>query len=410
MLACGDAGRAQDVPPKDVLDAILPQLRKKLPATEVSFRTPPSGVMTDDACRMQRAEMATTFQSGRRTFSVLVDPQRGAPIKPKELLARINRMTVDADGALRAYHPDDPYGEGICTKVSRPDGSTALEGVCALDEFSNAGVRLFLGSKQALKPNPRKPAGPDTPDLVQEWKTIWPLIRDRALKPVDLTAFAWPQAPEGYTMFYWKERNLSVFFSRYIIPAARDGYPCVHGAEARYPGYFVVATTLNQVGPVRPDGCEPARYIDSEQIPFIVLPAPKFGHVEVGDIVVGQLKLGEREQIVYGIAADTGPFDQFGEGSIAFNQKLLGRSDVIMNAKALNSIDINLASLERKEGRQGTLALLVLGGTKRLLAGNYSREHIERIGREAFARWSGDAASGTRRLDACIAQAKTNPH
>src|SRR5262249_36440443 len=159
----------------------------------------------------------------------------------------------------------------------------------------------------------------------------WPLIRDRVLKPVDLTPFVGPGGPEGYYLFYWKERNLSVFLSRPIIPAALDGYPCIHGADSRYPGYFVSATTLLQRGTVQPDGCTPAQYIDSEQIPFVVLPGPNLGEVELGDIVVGQLRIGSRVRIAYGIAADTGPFDQFGEGSIAFNQKLLGRSDIIMN-------------------------------------------------------------------------------
>jgi hypothetical protein len=152
----------------------------------------------------------------------------------------------------------------------------------------------------------------------------------------------------------------------------------------------------------------PARYVDSEQVPFFVLPAPRLGQVEVGDIVVGQLTLGARTQIAYGIVADTGPFNQIGEGSIAFNQKLLARSDLIMNLRALESVDIDLGRLERQEGQQGTLAILVLGGTKQLLGGNYSRETIEQAGREAFARWSG--AAGTRRLNACIAQATTNPH
>jgi hypothetical protein len=405
-----DPACAQDVPPRDVLDAILPQLRTKLPATGISFRTSVPDAMTDNTCRMQRVEMTTSFGGDSRTFSVLVDPQREATIKPKELLARISRMTVDADGATRAYHPDDPYGVGICTKVSGPGGSTLLEGVCALDEFSNAGVRLFIGSKQATKPNPRSPAGQDAPDLALQWRAVWPLIRDRKLKPVDLSSAAGPDAPAGYYMFYWKERNLSAFFSRYIIPQARDGYPCVHGAESRYPGYFVVATTLNQNGPPRADGCAPARYIDAEQIPFFVLPGPAFGHVEVGDIVVGQLKLGAREQIAFGIAADTGPFDQLGEGSIAFNQRLLGRSDPVMNRQDIESVDIDLAYIARQEGLQGSLAILVLGGTKRLLDGNYSRENVERIGRQEFARWNAGAADGTRRLDACIAQARIIPH
>jgi hypothetical protein len=319
-------------------------------------------------------------------------------------------MTVDADGATRAYHPDDPYGEGVCRRIARPDGSIRLDGVCALDEFANGGIRLFVGARRAAKIDPRKPAAKDAIDLAQEWKGVWPLIRDRVLKPIDLTALAGPDAPPGYYFFYWKERNLSVFFSRYIIPAANDGYPCMHGAESPYPGYFVVATTLQQNGPARADGCTPARFIDSERIPFFVLPSPALGHVEVGDIVVGRLKLGDLETMVYAIAADTGPFDQFGEGSIAFNKILLNRSDLVMNIRDVESVDIDLAALERKQDRRGSMAILVLGGTRKLLAGDYSRENIERVGRQEFARWSGGAAKATSRLDACIAQADVNPH
>jgi hypothetical protein len=132
---------------------------------------------------------------------------------------------------------------------------------------------------------------------------------------------------------YRKERNLSVFFSRYIIPASCDGYPCVRGAETRYPGYFVVATTLNQDGPVRPDGLRagPLHRCRADSI----LRAPG------AELRTRRSRRHRRRPaqarlagaIAYGIAADTGPFDQFGEGSIAFNQKLLGRSDLVMNSK-----------------------------------------------------------------------------
>jgi hypothetical protein len=368
----------------------------------------PAVSMTDNACRMQHAEMTTSFGPDGRALLVLVDPQEKPAFRPKELLVRINRITVDADGAERAYHPEDPYGQGVCTRVARSDGRTTLAGVCALDELSNAGIRVFSGSQQAVRPDAHSKFSTSAPDLAQQWKSVWPLIRDRILKPIDVTSIAGPAAPKGYYLFYWMERNLSVFFSRYIIPDSRDGYPCVRGAESLYPGYFVAATTLNQIGPVRSDGCEPARYIDAEQIPFFVLPGGTFGQIEVGDIVVGQLSLGSQLRTVYGIAGDTGPFDQFGEGSIAFNQKLLDRSDIIVNSQDLDSVDIDLGQFEQTAGRQGTLAILVLGGTKRLLRGNYSRENVERIGRQEFARWNGGASDGAHRLNACIEQTAIN--
>lgn len=255
---------AQDVPPRDMLDAILAQLPKKLPAGDVNFRLS-AATLTNKSCRMEPAEMTTSLGPDSHTFSVLVDPLENAAIKPKELLARIDQITVDADGAARAYHPEDPYGQGVCKRLKRRNGRPILTGVCALDEFSNAGIRVFSGSQQAVKPDPSNGLSHDAPDLAQEWAKIWPLIRDRTLKPIDLTSIAGADAPGGYYLFYLKERNLSAFFSRYIIPESRDGYPCVHGAESPHPGYFVAATSLSQSGPVRSDGCEPARYIDAEK-------------------------------------------------------------------------------------------------------------------------------------------------
>ncbi|MES1154940.1 MAG: hypothetical protein ABUL48_00775, partial [Pseudorhodoplanes sp.] len=56
-----------------------------------------------------------------------------------------------------------------------------------------------------------------------------------------------------------------------------------------------------------------------------------------------------------------------------------------------------------------SMNILAFGGTKALLRGDYSKENIERVGREEFAKWSGGAS--TRRLNACAAQAKDNaPH
>jgi hypothetical protein len=325
-----------------------------------------------------------------RSFSVLVDPQEQSPLAPRQMLARITRLTVDADGAERAYHPGDPYGEGVC----RPTAGGALEGVCALDPFASAGIRIFHGAKRLNRKN--------DPELAREWKAMWPRIRDKKLRSFDLAALAGRDVPGGYYLFYWKARNLTAVFSRYIIPATTDGYPCVRGAESRHPGYFVAATSLTRESAVRADGCAPARYLDAEAVPFFVLPGGRFGAIRIGDIVVGYLRIGAEERLVFGVAGDTGPFDQFGEGSIAFNRALLGASGVVMNVKSVNALDIDLS----RRGREGTLAVLILGGTRDLLRGNYSRENIERIGRAQFARWNG--GGDPARLKACIAEAAAN--
>jgi hypothetical protein len=57
-----------------------------------------------------------------------------------------------------------------------------------------------------------------------------------------------------------------------------------------------------------------------------------------------------------------------------------------------------------------TIAILVLGGTKQLLKGDYSSGNVEAVGRTAFERWSDSVShSAISRLKACIVQAKINP-
>jgi hypothetical protein len=282
-------------------------------------------------------------------------------------------------------------------------GKVKLSGVCALDTFAPSGIRVFLEDKRTRLVDPNKPPKEGVSSLADAWKDVWPLIRDRKLKSHDLKSVA-PNAPDGYHMFYWKERKLTALTKRAIIPSTRDGYPCVRGAESRHPGYFVAATTLTRPGIVRSDGCEPLSYIDAAEIPFFVLPGGDFGHIEIGDIVIGHFKTPREEHIAFGIAGDAGPIEQFGEGSIAFHQALRGMAvEPVMNVRDVNALDIDSDFLKRENA---TLAILVLGGTKKRLAGNYSRENIEKIGRDELARWNGGGDGLTQRLNACVAKAK----
>ncbi len=395
---------AQDIPPRELLDKIIPQLPKPLPPAKISFR--PTNAAADDACRMQNFEMVLAREDAGapNKYSVLLDRQaEGAAAAPRQLLAVITRLAVDADGSERAYHPEDPYGHGVCERRQDAGGKVTLSGACALDDFSPSGIRVFLEDKRALLLDPNKPPKQNVPSLAEAWKDVWPLIRDRKLKSHDLKSVA-PHAPGGYDMFYWKERKLTAFTKRAIIPSTRNGYPCVRGPESRHPGYFVAATTLTRPGVVRADGCEPSSFIDAAEVPFFVLPGGDFGHIEIGDIVIGHFKGDRAERVAFGIAADAGPIEQFGEGSIAFNQILRGKAgEPVMNVKDVNALDIDSDFLK---GENATLAILVLGGTKKLLGGNYSRENIERIGREELARWNGGGERLTARLNACVAKAK----
>ncbi len=334
---------------------------------------------------------------------MLLDRQpAGATVSPKHLLAVITRLAVDADGSERAYHPEDPHGKGVCERREDSAGRPKWNGVCALDTFGPSGIRVFLEAQRTRLVDPNKPPKEGTVSLADHWKDIWPLIRDKKLKSYDLKSVA-PNAPGGYNMFYWKDRKLTALTKRAIIPSTRDGYPCVRGSESRYPGYFVAATTLTRPGAMRADGCEPQSYLDASEIPFFVLPGGDFGHIEIGDIVVGYLKRGQTEQVVFGIAGDAGPIEQFGEGSIAFHQALRGKPiEPVMNVQDVNALDIDPDFLKKENA---TLAILVLGGSKKRLGGDYSRTNIEKIGRDELARWNGSERL-TERLAACVARTK----
>lgn len=97
------------------------------------------------------------------------------------------------------------------------------------------------------------------------------------------------------------------------------GKPLKQGPDDPAPGYYISTTSLQDE--TRPKS-DPRRYVDSEQIPFIVLPGGQLGSAGLGDYaVVINLKNGKR---ISAIAADVGPKHKVGEASIAVAKALLG--------------------------------------------------------------------------------------
>jgi hypothetical protein len=370
-LATVDAAPAQDLPPPDILRAIAAKLPHR-PQTRGTTFEPSGRKAADPACGMQHFTMTlATGSAASRSLPVLLDHSPATVDAPVTLMAVLHRLTVDADGSPRTYHPDDPHGTRTCTSEAGPDGTLRYRGICALDDFASAHLLVFRGAQKLGKGEFEMP-----------WQDIWPLIRGKTLKPIDLQHYV-PTAPTGYYLFYWKERNLSALFKREIIPQATDGYPCLSDD-----GYFVAATTLKEDGPA----CASSRFMDAEKRPFLVLPDDAFGNARAGDLVVGRLSGAPAGRLVYGVVGDTGPIAQFGEASIAFNRALLARSAPIMNGRDVDALDIS----------GGPVTVLVLGGTKALLNGDYSRQNIDKVGSAEFARWNGDPSHPTQRLDACI--------
>lgn len=397
------------VPAKDELDRMLLQLEVEDAGTTASIEQDKDflgrgvrydvGSATDASCNMQHYSMRlTNNRTGQsNSFSVLLDKQRNAGnIAPQELLALTTVLHVDADGSPRAYHPEDPNGRGVCKIVRTPDGYSAT-GVCALDQFSSGGIRVFNRG--------RKITGAE---LERDWKEFWPLIRDRKLQPTDA------QVKGDYYLFHWPNRDLTVFFKKGIIPPTRAGYPCTYNEGAPYAGYFVAATSLThtkdedipdgrQAVDLAPEECRAAKFINAERVPFFVLPGGKIGRVQVGDIVVAQAVVRGQERVAFGVVGDAGPTQSFGEGSIALIQELIGkRGEPVINSKSLNSLDIGRDS-------KITVAILILGGTKNMLLGNYTRENLEQVGRQEFSRWGLNRFKPADRLRSCIRQGRINP-
>lgn len=97
------------------------------------------------------------------------------------------------------------------------------------------------------------------------------------------------------------------------------GKPVIQDSADPAPGFYVSTTSLQDASKKITD---PKRYVNSETIPYIVLPNNKtiLAEAKTGDLAyVYNLRNGKNS---YAIFADVGPKDKIGEGSIALAKKL----------------------------------------------------------------------------------------
>jgi hypothetical protein len=99
------------------------------------------------------------------------------------------------------------------------------------------------------------------------------------------------------------------------IVTDQEGYPVLQGQDDPAPGYYISTTSLQHSDRALAD---PRRYINSEEVPFIVVPGP------IARMCTG-IVLGCRAEIlnqftgakVSCVVADLGPASHLGEASIA---------------------------------------------------------------------------------------------
>jgi hypothetical protein len=389
---------SQSQPLLEIVAKIADQLPKTLPSR---FRFEDAHLPIDPVCGMQTYNVTLWRDTGaRHTFSMLSDPP-GRDRTYTNIVAVTSKFEVDADGSPRAYSAEDPSGQAHCALLRDAQGHYVLSGSgrCALDTFGDAGIYVFDGAKRLRDRN-----------LTDNWRKLWLLVSNRNLKPLDLSALVPLSTLTHYYLFYWQDRNMTVVFDDRNIPRTALGYPCVRSARSRFPGYFISLTTLqndqDQLGAetgsaasIAPPECKPFRNIDSESVPYLVIPGGMIGGTSIGDLAVARFQSETVKPLVYGVIADAGPIAKIGEGSIAFNQQLKGMSGPIINNNGLNQLAID-------DGR--TIGIVMLGGTKKLLNGNYTRENIEKVARSQLERWGGKGSDPTIRLNACLKNAAVN--
>lgn len=103
------------------------------------------------------------------------------------------------------------------------------------------------------------------------------------------------------------------------IATDNNGNPIIQDEDDPNPGYYVSTTSLCDR---RYTDNDPRRYVDSEKIPFIVLPpqVSKLTNTDLGDF--GYVYNTNNKKSAFVIFADTGPRDKIGEGSIYLAKQL----------------------------------------------------------------------------------------
>ena len=349
ILAGLQPSSAQASIPPDILEEILKP--SSVPKYEWTFVGAPDR-KSSRRCNLRQGDLIRTMSGERHTYRMLTSADAAEAKSAGEILLKFDRLAVDADGSLRAYHPDDPTGTGQCERFGSAK-ATSFKGICALDHIANGGVRLFKGpsvvppyvkEKSDIAGTPDKTV--HNPDFLNAWTSIWPLIAKKVPIYVDLPkALGEQKAREvKQRLFYSKEQDLIASFKPSNVPF--DGnFPCVRNANSGAEGYFVAATSERMGERVRKDRCDASRYLDASKVPFFVVPIGLFLSVGVGDIAVGYAQTNAGPRLALGVVGDLGPSHKLGESSIAFNQALLNEIEPPMNVRGVNKLDIDLKVL-----------------------------------------------------------------
>jgi hypothetical protein len=246
----------------------------------------------------------------------------------------IESLNVNTDGTRRSYSVEDFWGE-----------KSALNNLCNAMSDACAGL-----SKEALK--------------------------TRRITTQKAHADGWPAAQLQQTKI-----------SPAIIPF-KGGKPCPLVDD-----FLVSATALHK--PHIADVCDISNYVDALTTPAMVIPKKSefTKRAKVGDLVVTMVP--GANQPVYAVVGDTGPTRELGEGSIALNGKLLGKTSLPTNY-------LEVRGKGEFKGRGWTVPqaiVLIFPGTRDVANPFMTPERIDEAAKKRFDEWG-----GVERLNTCAAQ------
>ena len=198
-------------------------------------------------------------------------------------------LRVNTDGAPISYHPNDPRGTSLAI-------NSIVNGV----SIKKPGTSLTYGQKIAA----------------------FEQFRDAGWK-----------APAGY----------KINWQNVIAPKSLDGVkiPCVFTSGPNK-GYFGSLTTLkNGLSGSAAGECEVNNQLDQRTIPGLVFPSGnnplKRFKASIGDLAIAMNPATGK--VVTAVVADGGPPENLGEGSVAMNMALLGKTTQPTNYQEAKLLD-----------------------------------------------------------------------
>ena len=194
-------------------------------------------------------------------------------------------------------------------------------------------------------------------------------------------------ASQGWPADGFKQTHISPN----IIPL-KDGKPC-----PEIDGYLVSATALTKAKVT--DVCDLASYVDALHVPAVVIPktSTDFGahRAEIGDLAVAMLP--DQAEPVFAVVGDTGPVDELGEGSLALNGKLLGKSEPVNYREVRGKAPFT----SKDAWMTPPTAVLIFPGTRDDNDPYLTVDRITAAARPLFETWG-----GVGRMKACFETAK----